>query len=360
MEAITHKERILRYFSNQILGIFKPSDAVAADVASSRNGPLLKKRWRVAATAVVYFRKFYGSNELQHYDPRLILLSSIFLAGKTEENIVTFTELFSIHNKYSEKDVLKAEVTLLESLQFDLKIHHPHNCINAVIADFKLFCFNQLHGSNEDDTTTSTNAEATVGVSETVKSTKLFSALGSKWLKRSDLVLHSLQLTSAVVEYTALVLALVALQMSFDLNDDTNNDDDTTPNTTTTTTTTTNNNKEDEENNVPLVEKAPSLWPVSFETYLQGRFSEGEGTVNTNGVELTEGVEAYNVLRDQMQQVKRRFYSPIERRSIEHKGSVVERVAFIEDSIRGDDVTASFRHLKNTTECIWAKKPAME
>ena len=43
-------------------------------------GPLLKKRWRVAATAVVYFRKFYGSNELQHYDPRLILLSSIFLA----------------------------------------------------------------------------------------------------------------------------------------------------------------------------------------------------------------------------------------------------------------------------------------
>ena len=276
---------------------------------------------------------------------------------------MTFTELFSIHNKYSEKDVLKAEVTLLESLQFDLKIHHPHNCINAVIADFKLFCFNQLHGSNEDDTTTSTNAEATVGVSETVKSTKLFSALGSKWLKRSDLVgllymynfytqgnisllshthtlsfkqvLHSLQLTSAVVEYTALVLALVALQMSFDLNDDTNNDDDTTPNTTTTTTTTTNNNKEDEENNVPLVEKAPSLWPVSFETYLQGRFSEGEGTVNTNGVELTEGVEAYNVLRDQMQQVKRRFYSPIERRSIEHKGSVVERVAFIEDSIRG-------------------------
>jgi hypothetical protein len=309
-ETVSDNERILRYFSSQILECFSSS--------SDRKVPLLMKRWRVASTAVVYFRKFYGVHQLRAYDPRLVMLCSIFLAGKTEEQPVSFAELQAITTKFNETALLNGEIKLLESLQFDLKIYHPHNCVNAIIADFKLFCFNHLRVSSEENITVNDESNQGTTPEALMKSTQLFSILGTKWLKKSELVVHSLQLTSAIVEYSALSLALVALQMSFDACDPLS----------------------------PVEGESVGAWPVSFGAYLLEKFDTSTGT--GGGIDLPPGgTETYEVLREQMQQVERRFYYS-ELNGGTDGSTVQERVAAVTDSIGWDELKTSFSRLKAT------------
>lgn len=327
-ETITSSERILRYFCNVILASF-----------SSETGPLLKKRWRIASTAVVYFRRFYGINKLRDFDPRLAILCAIFLAGKTEEQVVTIPELQKISNKFDEESLLNGEIKLLETLQFDLKIYHPHNCVNAFIADFKLFCFehlrdiNTMNSKQNNDNTSIDNQSAAV-ISETLeKSTKLFSILGAKWLKKSEMVVRSLQLTSAIVEHSALTLAVVALHISFDACDPTAEGE--------------------------AVTETVDSWPVSFDVYLQRKFgtsTETETKIRSNFNFPEVGVETFGVLQDLVLQVERRFYY-IEPDCERIAHTVQQRIAAVTDSIGGDAVTASFLQLKNEG-CEWYIKSA--
>jgi len=66
-------------------------------------------------SAIAYFRGFYGKHSLLSYDPRLVLLSCIFLAGKVEEDFVKAADLVRVYQgKIPEPLILACEIVLLE------------------------------------------------------------------------------------------------------------------------------------------------------------------------------------------------------------------------------------------------------
>ena len=52
-------------------------------------------RQRVAATAIVYFKRFYLRNTYKEHDPRLIAPSALYLAAKTEEHTIPAKAILS-------------------------------------------------------------------------------------------------------------------------------------------------------------------------------------------------------------------------------------------------------------------------
>lgn len=116
---------ILKRFCNIILDNFN-SNTTIADV---------KLHWRVTSTAIVYFQRFYLNNNLLSHDPRLVMLTCIFLAGKVEECRLNLRSLIESVNVGNEADILAYELKLIEALDFDLKIHHPHGLMKTLVAD---------------------------------------------------------------------------------------------------------------------------------------------------------------------------------------------------------------------------------
>jgi hypothetical protein len=55
---------ILKHYCSQLHIIF---------TQFNKKPPILKKKWRVEATSIVYFRKFFNVNSLIDYDPRLVM-----------------------------------------------------------------------------------------------------------------------------------------------------------------------------------------------------------------------------------------------------------------------------------------------
>lgn len=124
------EETLLQYFCSEIFICF---GIPYKDTSVFKH----KYKWRTAATAVAYFRRFFLRRNLLQYDIRLMMLCSIFLAGKTEYNFIGLAELHRICDKYTEKDVLDGEIALLEGLNFELKVHHAQNVALALLTEIK-------------------------------------------------------------------------------------------------------------------------------------------------------------------------------------------------------------------------------
>lgn len=61
-------------------------------------------------------------------------LASIFLAGKTEQQFMAPAELISMKGAHcSAAQLMHVELVLLEGLNFDLKVFHPHNLCALII-----------------------------------------------------------------------------------------------------------------------------------------------------------------------------------------------------------------------------------
>jgi hypothetical protein len=63
------------------------------------------------------------------------MLTCIFLAGKVEECRLNLRSLIESVNVGNEADILAYELKLIEALDFDLKIHHPHGLMKTLVAD---------------------------------------------------------------------------------------------------------------------------------------------------------------------------------------------------------------------------------
>eukprot|EP01034_Spumella_vulgaris_P022574 gene22574-28707_t len=94
---------------------------------------------------------------------------------------------------------MAAEIKLIESLKFELRVFHPLNCMNSLLADWKL-------GSMKAPTTTDGAVDE--------DHSKRLSALVVEWQLRAHEVLSDLQVTSAVLSYTPMALAVCALLMT--------------------------------------------------------------------------------------------------------------------------------------------------
>eukprot|EP01040_Poterioochromonas_malhamensis_P006720 gene6720-7240_t len=186
-QFLIEEELATQYFCRQILIVFG---------RLPQTQKILRRKWRVPATATIYFRRFYIYHSFLDYDPRIILLACIFLAGKTEENFIQIKDLQLISNKYTEEQILNAEKVLLDGLQFDLKVHHPQNMVHALLADWKKWKISthpeQLHTHDE---------EARRTLSESV----------IHWTERCEPILHLLLTTISSVTYRPLCLAIYGL-----------------------------------------------------------------------------------------------------------------------------------------------------
>lgn len=101
-------------------------------------------RQRVAATAIVYFKRFYVRNSLKEHDPRLIAPVSLYLAAKTEEHtlqakivVAQMAALYSADHQYpySISHVYDYEFKIIAALDFDLIIFHPYRPLMQYAAD---------------------------------------------------------------------------------------------------------------------------------------------------------------------------------------------------------------------------------
>jgi hypothetical protein len=106
----------------------------------------------------MFFRRFYLRHSIINYDPRIMMLTCMFLAGKIEDQFISIEkDLLRISNKFTMNQILASELDLFEVLytpslypsqpfnlflscqgiHFDLKIHHPQTCVHGLLGDWK-------------------------------------------------------------------------------------------------------------------------------------------------------------------------------------------------------------------------------
>mmetsp|Transcript_32761 Transcript_32761/g.55232 ORF Transcript_32761/g.55232 Transcript_32761/m.55232 type:complete len:348 (+) Transcript_32761:19-1062(+) len=183
---------ILQHFSQQIF--------LAVGYPDKRT-TILKKKWRVGATAVAYFRRFYTVRSLLDHDPRLLMLCCLFLAGKIEDSFVNLQDVRKIYNKYSESDILACEIILLEELQFDLKVFHPQNCVYTLIADIKRILTHHASTTASSNTSSDPTKDPPSELSNTTAESKHEMAMSiNHWLERAEVAIMSLQSMGATLD----------------------------------------------------------------------------------------------------------------------------------------------------------------
>eukprot|EP00981_Chlorochromonas_danica_P011390 scaffold3993_cov161-Ochromonas_danica.AAC.4 len=169
----------LRFFTKQIFIIF--------GMLGNESPKIRNNKWRVAlCLSLSSGSDFLGMVCFMYY-PRL---ATIFLAGKTENHFVSLHELVKIYSKASNESVLEAEMLLLDQLKFDLKVHHPQNCVHSLLADMKRMT-SQDHPE--------------------IDKNKLSEAINT-WLSQCEKMLYLLQTSSAPLSHSPLSLAVFALQ----------------------------------------------------------------------------------------------------------------------------------------------------
>lgn len=95
-------------------------------------------------TAVVYFRRFYLHNSLFAHDPRVLMVASLLLAGKAEEEFVAPALLTThVHPSLGDAQLQAAEESLLQVWR-SATIYRTHGdntvCAGAVHRGWTMSC----------------------------------------------------------------------------------------------------------------------------------------------------------------------------------------------------------------------------
>lgn len=94
--------------------------------------------YKIQATAIMYFKRFYQQWSVMEHDPKNIMLTCIYLACKVEESHVSAEEL----GKGIQQDpqvVLKNEMIVLQGLEFELIVYTPYRSMEGFIYDMEPF-----------------------------------------------------------------------------------------------------------------------------------------------------------------------------------------------------------------------------
>ena len=210
-QQLYEEEMILRHFCRQIQISLSIEERRTLGFAARD-----QKHWRVSATAIMYFRRFYLNNSLSIHDPRVILLGCIVLASKIEESrILRLSDLLQLNPKTNEAKVLKAELSVIQSLNFHTQIFHPQNLCHTLIADIKRKYGIKTYKNTvkEHEEIESITAESSTDDIE-VKKLAMQPHIFDTWILASDQVLETLQLTNVSLIYSPLQIAYAALSIT--------------------------------------------------------------------------------------------------------------------------------------------------
>ncbi|GKV02634.1 hypothetical protein SLEP1_g15041 [Rubroshorea leprosula] len=101
---------------------------------------------KIQVTALIYFKRFYLQWSVMEHHPKNIMLTCVYAACKIEENHVSAEEL----GKGIPQDhqiILNYEMTVYQSLEFDLIVYAPYHSIEGFVNDIEEFC-----GTNDEQT----------------------------------------------------------------------------------------------------------------------------------------------------------------------------------------------------------------
>uniref|UniRef100_A0A383WH55 Cyclin-like domain-containing protein n=1 Tax=Tetradesmus obliquus TaxID=3088 RepID=A0A383WH55_TETOB len=99
----------------------------------------IKLRQRVAATAVVYFRRLCAGSSFSRHDPHLVAPGCLYLASKVEESVVAAKLLLASMKRlrpgwqYELKDLLDMEMVILDELDTHLVVFSPYLSLTKIL-----------------------------------------------------------------------------------------------------------------------------------------------------------------------------------------------------------------------------------
>ncbi|KAM9180669.1 cyclin-Q isoform 1-T1 [Dugong dugon] len=105
------------------------------------------------ATACTIYHKFFGETDLDAYDPYLIAMSAIYLAGKVEEQHLRTRDIINVSNRYLNPSsepleldarfwelrdsIVQCELLMLRVLRFQVSFQHPHKYLLHYLISLK-------------------------------------------------------------------------------------------------------------------------------------------------------------------------------------------------------------------------------
>lgn len=190
LKIINEEDIILVRYSGIIQQAFGIQDN------QEKNGSKLS--WRLSATAIMYFRRFYLNNSLLLHDPRIVMIACVYLAGKVEECQVKLQDIFAIHKDCTSDSLLAYERNLIQGLNFQLQVFHPQPCLYAMYEDYKIQCQALCEKESLPEADLKQQAE-----------------LRREWRRRAEAVAVRLQRTSACLRLSPLEIAVFCLMSTF-------------------------------------------------------------------------------------------------------------------------------------------------
>ncbi|XP_037678316.1 cyclin-Q isoform X2 [Choloepus didactylus] len=105
------------------------------------------------ATACTIYHKFFGEINLDAYDPYLVAMSSMYLAGKVEEQHLRTRDIINVSNRYFHPSseplqlgsrfwelrdsIVQCELLMLRVLRFQVSFQHPHKYLLHYLVSLK-------------------------------------------------------------------------------------------------------------------------------------------------------------------------------------------------------------------------------
>lgn len=97
----------------------------------------------VAATALMYLKRFYLRTSCMDYHPRFISFTCLWLAAKVEEYNISISQFVenlkqnSTESKKSEDLILALELPVIHALKYHLTIHNPFRPLEGFLIDLR-------------------------------------------------------------------------------------------------------------------------------------------------------------------------------------------------------------------------------
>ncbi|CAA7024708.1 unnamed protein product [Microthlaspi erraticum] len=108
-------------------------EAKVQEVCSAFNFP-----HKIQATALQYFKRFYLQWSVMQHHPKEIMLTCVYASCKIEENHVSAEEIGK-GIKQDHHIILKYEMAVLQSLEFDLIVYAPYRAMGGFVSDMEEF-----------------------------------------------------------------------------------------------------------------------------------------------------------------------------------------------------------------------------
>ncbi|GAX23989.1 cyclin H [Fistulifera solaris] len=103
----------------------------------------IRRESKITATAALFLRRFFLSNSVMLYDPKVVMVAAAFLASKVEDATVDIRQLEegteAMNAPVPTSDIITTEVALLQGLHFDLRCFHPYKAVVALTEDLRTF-----------------------------------------------------------------------------------------------------------------------------------------------------------------------------------------------------------------------------